>query len=268
NEYDDRYVVESQGRVQYAMGPHAEYTCTPEFLAYCAKYAKERGWRLHIHCSETAKEHAECIERHGKTPVALFESLGMLDVPALFAHCVYITEEDMEILARHGAAVCHCPESNLKLGSGIAPVVKMREKGVLVGIGTDGAASNNDLDMLSECRTAALLQKGANRDAAAITAFEALKMATVDGRKALGVEGGPILEGEVADLILLDVQKAHLTPFGDDPYAAVLYGAKSSDVVLTMVDGNVLYRDGEWKTLCMETIAQEVKRVREGLLSR
>lgn len=255
-------------RIGFSVAPHAEYTCSPAFLAACGELAQERGWLFHTHASETESEHRECVARHGMTPVALLEHLGCLSGRAVLAHCVHVTEEDMGILAQRRAAVAHCPESNLKLGSGMAPAAALRKRGVTVCMGTDGAASNNDLDLLSETRTAAFLQKGMERDAGAISAFDALRMATVEGRRALGLPGGTLSLGAPADLILLNISGCHMLPLGEDPYAAVLYCAKSSDVALTMVDGRILYRNGVFYALDVERIRREVTRSRGRILSR
>ena len=248
----------AQGRITVCVGPHAEYTCDVDFLQRCAQLAQTLQTRLHIHVSETAKEHVECIERHGRTPVALLESVGALDVPAMLAHCVHITKADRTIMQRHGVSVLHNPGSNLKLASGIAPVAAMLGDGICVALGTDGAASNNNLNMFEEMQLAALLQKTVTEDAGAVSAYQALQMATRNGAQALGLEAGILASGKKADIILVDVDAPHMRPL-HDAVNNLVYAAQAGDVWMTMVDGEVLYQNGVFLTLDIQKILCEAE---------
>ena len=236
---------------------HAEYTNAPETIAFVADYAKSKNLGIHFHCSETQNEHNECIGRHGKTPIALFESLGALDVRAVAAHCVWVSDEDMEIMARKKVSVAHNPISNLKLGSGVARLGAMKKAGVNVSLGTDGASSNNRLDMIRELQVAALIQKGVNNNPTLLPATEIYKIATKNGAVAQGrFDCGEIKEGNRADMVLVSTDSPSLNPLYDN-YSMLAYAAEASDVCMTMVDGKILYKDGEYKTLDIEKIRYE-----------
>lgn len=240
------------GRITVMLGPHAPYTCPPAYLAQVAEASAELGVGVHIHLAETLTEIKEIKEKYGTTPVDLLARTGLLDRPVLAAHCVHLDREDIAILAAKKVAVAHNPESNMKLGSGIAPVPGLLAAGVLVGLGTDGAASNNDLDLFGEMRSAALVAKVASLDPTVLPASRVLHMATAGGAAALGLSGcGVLAPGSRADLILVNFHQPHLTP-QHDPAAHLVYAARASDVVLTMVDGRILQRDG-----CCTTIDEE-----------
>ena len=253
--------------IQVAMAPHAEYTCSVPFIKRCIEEAHHHGWMFHIHASETQQEHEECVQRHGKTPVELLEELGAFEGRAILAHCVYVTPHDQEILAKHKVSVAHCPYSNLKLGSGIAPVVQMIQQGVNVCIGTDGAASNNLLDLRREAELASLLQKGVGRNAAAMDAETTLRCATVHGTQALwGVAGG-LYAGAPADLILMQSEAPHIVP-KTDPMDAVLHARCAQDVRLTMVAGKILYEAGEFFTLDIQEIRHRAESAAQRLCGK
>ena len=232
-----------------AVAPHAPYTCTAEILGACAELASEFAVPLHIHLAETALEVEQSRREHGMPVVPWVRQQGLFDARVIAAHCVHIDEEEMRTLKESGAGVAHNPTSNLKLGSGIAPIAKMVEMGLAVGIGTDGPASNNDLDMFEEMRLAALLAKGIGRDPTALPARDALAMATRLGAEAidLGEITGSLEPGKRADLIVVDLDQAHHVPrFGRDPgavYSDLVYAGKSTDVVDVMCDGRWLMRD-------------------------
>jgi 5-methylthioadenosine/S-adenosylhomocysteine deaminase len=246
------------GRIVADAGVHGEYTSYPEIVADVAAYARENNMRLQLHLSETQKEHEGCKARHGVTPAAYFERLGAFDTPTTAAHCVWVEDEDIEIMRAKGVTAAHCPSSNLKLGSGIAPVWKMHEAGVNVAIGTDGASSNNNLNGLEEINLACLLHRGINRDPACMDIATTLRMACENGAKAQGREDcGSIKAGNRADLVMFSMDAPHLQPAAD-PIANVLYSAQASDVCLTMVDGKVLYRYGEFLTIDIERVTAEV----------
>ncbi|MEI6100693.1 MAG: amidohydrolase [Eubacteriales bacterium] len=230
-------------RIRVFMSPHAQYTVSNPMLERIAEAAKKYGTGIHTHISETKAEHDACVKQHGKTPIALMESLGLLDVPFLAAHCVYITPEDMEIMKEKGAAVLSCPQSNLKLASGIAPLFAMQEKGLLIALGTDGAASNNNLSIWEEMTYASFLQKGTTLDPMALPAMESLRLATTNGAKALGLRSGSLEAGMDADLIIVDT--SHLRYLPDyNVVSNIVYSGCDRDVLLTMVGGDILFENG------------------------
>lgn len=253
------YHMAGDGRVRIDVAPHAEYTTRPDILCDAAAMAGEYGVRMQMHVSETQKEHLECVGRHGMTPTALLEKTGVLSHPLTVAHGVWLTECDIETLARSGATVAHCAKSNLKLGSGIARTELLLNKGVKVAIGTDSAASNNALDMLDEVKTAALLAKGIACDPAAFSAGTALHCATRAGALSQGREdAGDIAVGYHADLVMLDTEDIGFCP--SHPFLSnLLYAAGSRAVCMTMVDGKVLYQNGEFLTLDIERVKYETQ---------
>lgn len=239
----------ANGKISVTLGPHAPYTCPPEYLKKVISLAEKTGTSLQIHLSETKGEVESCIDQYGKTPPELLEDLGLFKISTLAAHCVHLTEKDIDILAEYNVGVAHNPGSNLKLGSGIAPVSRMLNKGINVGIGTDGASSNNNLDMVEELRLAALLGKGIEMNPTLIDAKTAIKMATVTGAKALGLKMiGELKEGYKADLIAMQIDKPHFVPM-HDPLANVVYSSAAADVDLVMVDGNILLEEGKLTTI-------------------
>ena len=243
------------------MSLHAEYTNTPYACRTVADYAKAYGFGMQIHLSETEKEHLECIGRHGVTPSRFFEQMGVFDVPTTAAHCVWVSDEDLEILSEKKVSVAHNPVSNLKLGSGVMPLRKMLDAGINVALGTDGVASNNRLDVLREMQTAAILHKGINRDPAITVAAEMLTLATKNGAIAQGRDDcGRIEVGCRADLVLINRHSIHNMPNYDD-HAMLSYSADRSDVLFTMVDGRILYRNGEYTSIDEERLCFEAREV-------
>lgn len=250
-----------EGRITIMLGPHAPYTCAPDYLIKVAERAARLGVGLHIHLAETKQEVEEIRSKYGLPPVAHVAKLGLFQVPTLAAHCVHLTEEEIGILAQNEVGVAHCPESNLKLASGVAPVPALLAAGAVVGLGTDGAASNNNLDLLEETRTAALLAKGISGDPTALKAEEALAMATINGAKALKLEKdiGSLEVGKKADIILLKTCGAHWQP-RNEVVAHLVYSARGSDVDTVIVNGRVIMADGQLQTLDEERIYSEVNR--------
>ena len=248
-----------EGRILVDFSLHAEYTNVPKACSYVADIASRFKTGMQIHLSETENEHNECIGRWGKTPTEFFRDTGVLDLPTTAAHGVYLTESDVAILAEKKASVAHNPVSNLKLGSGVMPIRRLIDGGVNVALGTDGVASNNRLDMLRELQTAAILHKGVNRDPEAIKAPEAFKLATLNGAIAQRrFDCGSIRVGNRADLVLLDRTSLHNMPNYDD-YAMIAYSAERSDVRMTMVDGRILYRNGEYTSIDEERLRHDCR---------
>src|SRR5262249_21706898 len=238
-----------------APAPHAPYTCTAEILRACAELAAEFDVPLHTHLAETALEVEYSRRAHGMPVVPYVKKHGLFGAKVLAAHCVHVDDGEMRALKNAGAGVAHCPTSNLKLGAGIAPTARMLDLGLKVGIGTDGPASNNDLDMLEETRLAALLAKGAGGDPTAVPARTALAMATRIGASALHLDHltGSLEPGKRADLAIVDVRPLHNVPaFARDPnaiYAQIVYAAKSTDVTDVMCNGRWLMRNRQLLTL-------------------
>lgn len=245
-------------RVRVAIMPHAIYTCSPELLSDAGELAARLDTLLVTHLAETAKEVAYSQTAFGLTPVQHLHRLGLLSPRLLADHCVVLSEEDLDLLAASGAGVAHCPESNMKLASGVAPVTAMLRRGIPVGLGTDGCASNNNLDLFQEMDTAAKLQKVHLLDPTALPALEALSLATTLGAKVLGLEErvGRLAPGYKADLIVLDLNQPHLTPLYD-PFSHLVYAARGSDVTTVMVDGRLLVEDRRLLALDLqETLAR------------
>jgi len=244
-----------EGRLTVMAGPHAEYTSDPEMIKRIVAHADKLGCGINVHISETKSETEECIGRHGVTPTKYFEQLGLFDRHAVAAHCVWMTPDDAEIFARKGVYIAHNPVSNLKLGSGVMPIHEQLLSHT--ALGTDGAASNNTLSIFEELRAAALIHKGVTLDPTLIGAKQALEMATVNGARALALENvGALSQGMKADLILVKTAGAHAAPMAD-PLSHLVYAAQGSDVSLTMVDGHILYEDGQFSTFdAQEVIAQ------------
>ncbi|GAP11214.1 cytosine deaminase [Bellilinea caldifistulae] len=248
-----------------AVAPHAPYTCTDEILRACAQLAIEMDVPLHIHLSETAQEVENMRREQGMPVIPFVKKLGLLDAKVIAAHCVHVDEGEMRTFQHYNTGIAHNPSSNLKLASGIAPVKKMLELGLNVGIGTDGPASNNDLDMFEEMRLASFLAKGSSGDPTALPALETLAMATSIGAKALHVGHltGSIEAGKRADLILLDLTPVHNSPrFQRDPqgiYSQIVYAAKAMDVTDVMVNGQWLMRDRRLLTLNEEEMLREAE---------
>ncbi len=251
--YDEWNNAEN-GRVLIDFSIHAEYTCTEKIVRAYSEECNKRGGLMHIHLSETVKEHNECKEKYGKTPTQWFNDLGTFDSRAFAAHCVTLEDSDMEILLNKGVNVVHNPSSNMKLGSGFARVQKMLDMGINVSLGTDGAASNNNLDMIEEMHLASIIHNGYMQDATVMNADTVIKMATLNGALLQGRNDcGDLKVGNKADIIAISLDKPHLRPVIDEK-ALITYSAQSSDVCMTMVDGKILYENGEYTTLDKEKI--------------
>ena len=246
---------------------HAVYTSTPDCYECAAEWTASRGARLHTHLSETRKEVDDCLKQYGRTPVELLDSIGIFQVPVYAAHGVHISSSEMEALRRGNAAIVHNPASNMKLASGYAPVQKMLDAGVNLSIGTDGMASNNTHNILQSAYLLACCQKGYNLDPTVVPAKDIVKMMTVNGAKAQGrLDCGVIAEGKKADLVVMDIDTPWMKPVYDMAVNLV-YSANGADVCLTMCDGKVLYRDGEFLTIDVEKAAAECQRSIDEILA-
>ena len=245
---------DKNGRFVFDVGIHAEYTNKEATVRALAEHAKEYGANIHVHISETKKEHDECRARYGRTPARFMLDCGVFDNPTTAAHCVWVTDSDLDIFKKKGVTVASCPVSNLKLGSGVARVDKMLEKGVNVALGTDGSASNNNLNMFKDLYLLPLLQKGVNNNPTLLLVEESLKIATFNGALSQGrTDCGLVKEGYKADLIVLNLDTEHTVPV-HNAKANLLYSSEGADVVLTMVDGRVLYKDGEYLSVDIEKV--------------
>jgi 5-methylthioadenosine/S-adenosylhomocysteine deaminase len=249
------------GRVKVEMSLHAEYTSNPKIAAGLAEYANAAGAGMHVHISETKAEHEECMARRGgRTPVAYLASLGFFETRTTAAHCVHVTEEDMDILAQKGVTVASCPVSNMKLSSGVCNVPRLLEKGVNVAIGTDGAASNNSLNFIEEMKFFALSNKLMRGDPTLVSPAETITAATAAGARSQGrPDCGAIRVGAKADLIVLDLSVPNMHPV-HTLANNIVYAAAGGDVRLTMADGRVLYRDGRYTTIDIEKALFEADR--------
>ncbi|MFT4232955.1 MAG: amidohydrolase [Leucobacter sp.] len=265
----ERYAGDPQIRVAY--GPHAPYTCPPEFLRDIAVRAGERGIPIHTHISESAAEVEQIRERYGATPGDHLDALGLFDADVLAAHCVHLTEGEIARFASTGTAVSHNPVSNLKLGCGIAPLPEWQDAGIRISLGTDSVASNNSLDLFEEVKTAAILHRGARLDAAAVRASDVLDIATRGGAEAIGFpESGALEEGRLADVIALDVTGSSATPLdlAAEPAALVShlgFAATGADVRHVFIGGRHVYADGEHLTIDAAAIRERAIAARRRL---
>ncbi|MBR5754335.1 MAG: amidohydrolase [Erysipelotrichaceae bacterium] len=258
-DFYNKYHNTCDGRLKVDFSIHAEYTNKPHIVKEYSRLCKENGAIMHIHLSESKSEVEGCIERYHKTPVEWFEELGTFDSPTCAAHVVWPSDSDLDILKKHGVSVVHNPSSNLMIGSGICPLRKILDKGINVGLGTDGTASNNNLNMFEEMHLAAIVHNGVNHDATNIQSHEVVDMATVNGAKLQGrFDTGVLKEGNLADIIAIDMSAVHLYPVFD--YLSILTkSVQGSDVCMTMVDGKILYEDGKYLTLDEDKIVKEFK---------
>jgi 5-methylthioadenosine/S-adenosylhomocysteine deaminase len=257
----ERWQGAAGGRIMVWVAPHAPFTCPPAYMGRILEIARYYQANIHIHLSETSDEVQMIEDQYGKSPVAYLNDLGVFEFPVLAAHCVHLSDQDIEIMSNSDLSVAHNPESNMKLASGIAPVLKLRQAGIPVGLGTDGASSNNNLDLIGEMRTAAFLHKLASGDPQALPAGEILQMATNEGARALrlGKETGSLKPGYKADLILLDLHQPHLTP-RYNLMAHTVYAAHAQDVDTVIIDGRMVMEKREILTVDEEQVMAEVER--------
>lgn len=265
----EKWHGQADGRIRYCFAPRFAISCTPELLSRVAHLAHERGVMVHTHASENPHE-CELVEQAtGLRNITYLDSLGLTGRHVALAHCIHVDSDEIAILKRTKTNVVHCPSSNLKLGSGIAPVKRMLEEGISVSLGADGAACNNRLDMFTEMRTAALLQK-ASHGPEVLPAKRALRMATIDGARALGLgnEIGSLEVGKRADVIVVKIDSLHSTPYPTDLASAITYSAQGSDVKTVVIDGRLMMREGELLTIDEQSVVNEANREAELLMKR
>ena len=253
----------ADGRIVAMLGPHAPYTVPDDLMEEVIAGAREAGVGIHIHLAETQGEVQDSLKARGLTPIAHMERVGLFDVhPVLAAHCVHLTDDDLQIMARQNVGMAHCPGSNMKLASGTARVPDALRRKIAVGLGTDGAASNNNLDVLEETRLAALIHKVQSGDPTVVSAYQALEMATRGGAKALGLDDriGAIAPGMQADIVLVDLHRPHLTP-QHNIVSNLVYSARGGDVRTVLVNGSVVVREGRVTTVDEDEVMAQAGRV-------
>ena len=260
--YEERDAAADCDRLTFMLGPHAPYTCDDGFMRIVSEEAKKNNMRIHVHLSESESEIEQIREKYHCTPIEMAEKNGLFDVPSVAAHCVQITESDMDILKRKDVSVVTNPASNMKLGNGFAPVPEMLEKGINVCIGTDGAASNNSLNLFHEMSLLALIHKGVKRTPQCISAGETIRIATINGAKALGLEReiGSLEEGKKADMAILNLNKASLTP-RNNLIAGLSYSANGSEVETVIIDGEITMEDRKILTMDEELVYKKIDEI-------
>ncbi|MGQ4891918.1 MAG: amidohydrolase family protein [Candidatus Njordarchaeia archaeon] len=255
-------------QIMFAYGPHAPYTCSKELLKLVKEESKKRGFKIHMHISETKWEREEIKKRTGLTPVRYLESINFLDDSVIAIHVVWVDEEEIGILSKRNVSVVHNPISNLKLASGFAPIPTMLEQNVNVAIGTDGPASNNRLDLFREMHVAAIMHKGYKLDPSIVPAKDVIKMATINGAKALGLGDkiGSIEEGKYADLVVIDIDKVLQAHPIHDIYSMLVYALDPSAVKHVMVNGEWIYWDKQFKNIDIEKVKDKVEAIRKEII--
>lgn len=257
------------GRIYVMLGPHAVYTCSPELLKRVGEEAARANVGVHIHLAESESESNKVRKMYGKSEVEILNEAGLLRPNLVAAHCIHLSDADISLMARGGVKVVYNPVSNMKLSTGIPRVKDLLEAGLVVGLGTDGPASNNSLDMFETMKFAALLQKTLYRDPRVLPAKKVVEMATINGAMVLGLDKviGSIEVGKRADIILVDVEKPHLTPL-HNAFSALVYSARGSDVDTVIIDGRVIMRNRTITTIDEERVMEKATEVSRDLLSR
>lgn len=260
--YEERDAARDCDRLSFMLGPHAPYTCDDAFMRIVSSEAKKNHMGIHVHLSESESEIAQIQEKYGMSPIEMADRNGLFDVPAIAAHCVQITENDMEILKARNVSVVTNPASNMKLGNGFAPVPAMLEKGINVCLGTDGAASNNSLNLFHELSLLTLIHKGVRRTPQCISAQEGFRIATINGARALGLgtETGSLEEGRKADIAILDLNTPSLTP-RNNLLAGLSYSANGSEVDTVIIDGKITMEGRKILTLDEKLVYQKVNEI-------
>lgn len=260
--FEERDAAKDCDRLSFMLGPHAPYTCDEGYMRIVSEEAKKNHMRIHVHLSESESEIQQIKEKYGCSPIEMAEKNGLFDVPAIAAHCVQITESDMEILKAKGVSVVTNPASNMKLGNGFAPVPEMLEKGINVCIGTDGAASNNSLNLFHEMSLLALIHKGVKRTPQCISAAQNFRIATINGAKALGLseEIGSLEVGKKADIAILNLNTPSLTP-RNNLLAGLSYSANGSEVETVIIDGKITMENRRVLTMDEEVVYEKVNEI-------
>jgi 5-methylthioadenosine/S-adenosylhomocysteine deaminase len=261
-EYTESLIRKWQGDplISIAVEPHSTFTCSPDLLSAANGLALKYNVPVVIHVAETLSEVDDIIKRYGKRPVEHLQSLGILGPHLIADHCVHLTEAEITLLAQSGVKAVHNPESNMKLASGVAPIPEMLAQKMTIGLGTDGCASNNNLDLFAEMDTAAKLHKIHTMDTTVMDALTVLRMATIEGAKALGMDlfTGSIETGKKADIIIVDVRKPHLTPMYN-PYSHMVYAARGNDVSHSIIDGRLVMENRKLLSMNLEEIISRAK---------
>lgn len=257
--YEERDAAKDCDRLTFMLGPHAPYTCDDAYMRIVSEEAKKNHMGIHVHLSESESEIQQIQEKYGCSPIEMADRNGLFDVPAIAAHCVQITEKDMEILKRKNVSVVTNPASNMKLGNGFAPIPAMLEKGINVCLGTDGAASNNSLNMFHELSLLTLIHKGVKKTPQCISAREGFRIATINGARALGLEKetGSLEEGKKADIAILNLNTPSLTP-RNNLLAGLSYSANGSEVETVIIDGKITMQDRKILTLDEELVYKKI----------
>ncbi len=260
--FEERDAARDCDRLSFMLGPHAPYTCDEGYMRIVSEEAKKNHMRIHVHLSESESEIQQIKEKYGCSPIEMAERNGLFDVPAIAAHCVQITESDMEILKAKGVSVVTNPASNMKLGNGFAPVPEMLEKGINVCIGTDGAASNNSLNLFHEMSLLALIHKGVKKTPQCISAAQNFRIATINGAKALGLseEIGSLEVGKKADIAILNLNTPSLTP-RNNLLAGLSYSANGSEVETVIIDGKITMENRRVLTMDEEVVYEKVNEI-------
>lgn len=260
--FEERDAARDCDRLSFMLGPHAPYTCDEGYMRIVSEEAKKNHMRIHVHLSESESEIQQIKEKYGCSPIEMAERNGLFDVPAIAAHCVQITESDMEILKAKGVSVVTNPASNMKLGNGFAPVPEMLEKGINVCIGTDGAASNNSLNLFHEMSLLALIHKGVKKTPQCISAAQNFRIATINGAKALGLseEIGSLEVGKKADIAILNLNTPSLTP-RNNLLAGLSYSANGSEVETVIIDGKITMENRRVLTMDEEVVYEKVNAI-------
>ena len=254
-------------KIKTAFMPHSITTVGKEYFEEYIPRSRELGIPIHLHANETLRDVEDSVSKYGKRPIEFAVENGILESGDFAAHCVHVDSNEIGLLAKNDIGVIHCPASNMKLASGIAPVQELLDSGVRVGLGTDGAASNNDLDLFGEMRDAAMVGKLATGNASSVNATSVVSMATSEGSKILGFPGGEIKVGQNADIAVLDLESAHLTPIRGGT-SLLVYSANGSDVVHTICGGEILMRDRKIMTLNESKIIKNAQECSDGLVEK
>ncbi len=263
----EQYHMRDNGRIRIDFALHAVYTSCREYMQAAAEYISRQNHRVHVHVSETLKENVDCMAQYGVSPTRLLYDLGYFRTDTLIAHGVHLSDDDLELLGQLPVSVTHCPSSNLKLASGIARITEYQRRGINVAVGTDGASSNNNLNMLEELHIASILGKGSTLEPTALCAYDTLRMGTVNGAAALGRDDtGLVKAGYAADLAIINIDRPHLTPLGH-PLSAIVYSAQHSDVSTVICDGKILMDNGVCTTMDEERVLHDARAFAKGQLT-